>query len=410
MRPLIMAACLCLAACSGHSGGSDRAGSGGTPPTIGPTHPATTPSHAGGSSRAGSLQPAPGATPRGGPVPPGFSAGSVTFVSPTEGWVLGTAPCSTPPCTSILRTTDAGRTWVGIPAPRVAGSGLGESDGHGSVHELRFADPTDGFAYGTGLWETHDGGSTWARARTLAGMRHYEVAALEPDSGHIYAVVSRAASDGEADGPPVLAIGTPSGAFRALRALPGDEINGLSTAGDDGVIVDQTTLYTVTPDGSIHHNRLPASPCSVAGSSTENLVAICGEGVGGGSMGDRKAFGSDDGGRHWNRLPNPGRGSGYDGTAVTVTTAGHAAIATSSAGGSGVLDTTDYAKTWHLALTFRDEAAGFADLGFENAADAVVIHAPWATRTHDAVRDHAPTRGRLYRSVDGGATWNAISF
>src|SRR5439155_13711178 len=56
--------------------------------------------------------------PPGGPVPPGFLAASVTFVSPSNGWVLGSAPCASPPCTSIVRTTDGGHTWKGIPAPR----------------------------------------------------------------------------------------------------------------------------------------------------------------------------------------------------------------------------------------------------------------------------------------------------
>ena len=58
------------------------------------------------------------AGPAGGPVPPGFIAASVTFISNSEGWVLGTAPCGSPPCTSVLRTRDGGRSWRGIPAPR----------------------------------------------------------------------------------------------------------------------------------------------------------------------------------------------------------------------------------------------------------------------------------------------------
>jgi hypothetical protein len=32
------------------------------------------------------------------------------------GWLLGTAPCASPPCTSIVRTTNGGPTRAGVPA------------------------------------------------------------------------------------------------------------------------------------------------------------------------------------------------------------------------------------------------------------------------------------------------------
>jgi hypothetical protein len=56
---------------------------------------------AGAGLLAGAVLAAIGATsastvpgPPGGPVPRGFQAASMTFVSPSEGWVLGTAPCA----------------------------------------------------------------------------------------------------------------------------------------------------------------------------------------------------------------------------------------------------------------------------------------------------------------------------
>ncbi len=47
--------------------------------------------------------------PAGGPVPAGFRAWSVTFVSDREAYLLGDAPCRRPPCTSVVRTLDGGR-------------------------------------------------------------------------------------------------------------------------------------------------------------------------------------------------------------------------------------------------------------------------------------------------------------
>lgn len=105
------------------------------------------------------------AGPPGGPVPTGFVAKDLTFVSTRTGWLLGTAPCTVKPCTSIVRTADGGRTWVGIPAPKADLEPNGPSscsDGP-CVRGLRFANPTVGYAYGSNaLYLTTNGGATWS--------------------------------------------------------------------------------------------------------------------------------------------------------------------------------------------------------------------------------------------------------
>jgi hypothetical protein len=50
----------------------------------------------------------------------------LTFVSDDQGWALGTAPCSSNPCTSLVRTSDGGRSWVGIRPPVVGLVGVDE--------------------------------------------------------------------------------------------------------------------------------------------------------------------------------------------------------------------------------------------------------------------------------------------
>ena len=86
-----------------------------------------------------------------GPVPPGFGPESFTAIGTDTWWLLGTAPCSSPPCTSILRTDDGGHSFVGTPAPRTT-----------QVSQLRFANAADGFAYDSQLWVTHDAGAELA--------------------------------------------------------------------------------------------------------------------------------------------------------------------------------------------------------------------------------------------------------
>ncbi|MFL5860305.1 MAG: WD40/YVTN/BNR-like repeat-containing protein [Solirubrobacteraceae bacterium] len=108
-----------------------------------------------------------------GPVPPGFGAESFTAINPNVWWLLGSAPCSSPPCTSVLRTDDAGRSFVGTPAPRTT-----------QVSQLRFANAADGFAFGRQLWVTHDAGAHWHQVRL--GGTVTEVAAA---NGFAYALV-----------------------------------------------------------------------------------------------------------------------------------------------------------------------------------------------------------------------------
>ena len=81
--------------------------------------------------------------PPGGPVPSGFTATSVTFVSAQEAYVLGTAPFPNAVCTSIVRTLDRGASWRGLPAPAVPLSAPGGT----GVWGIRFATPEHGFVF-----------------------------------------------------------------------------------------------------------------------------------------------------------------------------------------------------------------------------------------------------------------------
>jgi hypothetical protein len=103
-----------------------------------------------------------------GPVPPNFQPVSVTFVSTTTGWVIGQAgtpgKCANKDpyvCTSIARTSDAGKTWNGGPAPATTAP-----NGARGVSGIRFLDGTNGWAFGPELWATHDAGKTWSQVDT----------------------------------------------------------------------------------------------------------------------------------------------------------------------------------------------------------------------------------------------------
>ena len=141
---------------------------------------------------SGSARPSPTATPSSAPaVPANFRPTSVTFVSAGTGWVIGQAGtpgrCATRYCTSVARTDDGGETWSGVPAPVT-----GPADGATGVSQIRFLNLNDGWAFGPGLWATHNGGQTWTPVST-GGLR---VTDLETVGNRVFALFASCAGSG----------------------------------------------------------------------------------------------------------------------------------------------------------------------------------------------------------------------
>lgn len=366
--------------------------------------------------------------PAGGPVPPGFGAASVTFVSDSEGFVLGTAPCAKAPCTSVLRTMDGGATWVGIPAPVTPLAAPGTTPG--TVSELRFADPLDGFAFGPGLWTTHDGGAHWTEPGSLAGISPYDVSDLVATSSGVYAVVSQWNANPRVPTDTLLIRGSASGdSFSVIHDF-GANVNVDQLVAGGGVVyalagdVGTRALSLVRAAGSqvtttpVLVSGLTGSPidyCSyLTASSASDLLLECGLGVASGSMGFRQLYGSSDGGQSWTRLADPGDGAGTDTGGIADAGGGHAVIATGGALSSGLLATTNFAQSWSLVLDIPSQQGlleGFADLGFEDSTHGVVVFAPGGPLNAQRLGVSVPAgSGVLYRTTDGGASWAAVAF
>jgi hypothetical protein len=94
-----------------------------------------------------------------------FQVVSASFVSADRGFVLGTTGCRQASCTVLLATNDGGRTWertTAPPAPVRTGAPTGDG-----IRTIRFANERDGWAFGGGLFSTHDGGRSWSLLRVL---------------------------------------------------------------------------------------------------------------------------------------------------------------------------------------------------------------------------------------------------
>jgi hypothetical protein len=400
------------------------AGCGSTPVgASAPAAPGSTGASTPARSAANSSRPAPSPTragptaattpSAGGPAPAGFAATSVTFVSPDEAFVLGTAPCADAPCTSVVRTLDRGASWAGLPAPAEPVGQPGLAAGT-VVWGIRFANPQHGFVFGDGLWETTDGAQQWTRAATPAG---YWVLSLAIVQDQVLAIMARCTA----------ADGCPQPGMLVRRPLDGGPWSlvasdvGVSLIDPDDLIATQAGIAAVvagndvlvTADGGLTLTRNPI-PCplhsgapsiAVTGTTgttgTTGLAALCtGEGYTGHTI--KQVYVSDDAGARWTLAGAPSP----DGDAGTIaaTTTGQLAIATASAA-SWLFYSGRAGTSWQTVNEQYDGGSGWADLGFTTDTDGVVVHGP---ADSDGNRTQRP--GQLFLTGDAGATWYPVSF
>ncbi len=393
-RGRIIAAGLVLAVsvvcgCGGRGGVAGPVGSGSPAP------------EAVGSSSAGAS---------GGPVPHGFIARDLTFVNPRTGWLLGTAPCSSPPCTSLVRTTDGGRTWVGVPAPRADLEPRGQSGcaDRPCVRGIRFANASVGYAYGsTALYLTTDGGVTWARQPGQAD-------AIEVAGGTALRV-----SHDTAGCPPgcVYQISTAPLATASWRpvAVPGPTLTGnavqllrtghrafletyrnpaggagnaqatLLTSSDDG------QRWTVRPDPCGTEAGQEADSQQLAVADDGSVTVLCRVRANGPDFVVTSRDGGNSFGPH-HRTPG-----GANVNAVGAASASTLLVATTNGSTATLFRSTDAGASWDPVATAPDAARdgdGVAVLGFQNAQTG-----RWV-----------PGSAAVLTSTDAGRTWVTYTF
>ena len=246
---------------------------------------------------------------------------SVTFVSLTRGWALGTVPCkSAGACLALRETTNAGHTWAARPLPaklvrdadRTITNGLPNAS-PGSVRlpaalygpyglEVRFADARDGWIYGglpssagsleAVLWSTHDGGATWHHLAVLPGdLRRYDgvVFDLEAAGGTAYLMAPNNSNGVSVESSPVGSdnwrpdttppLRNPAGGGQQSGAILLQGTRGWLLEGNDRGVTGSAQLLTT---GKTKWSSW-APPCAQVGNSffvpaastATNLVAVC---------------------------------------------------------------------------------------------------------------------------------------
>jgi hypothetical protein len=303
---------------------------------------------------------------------------------------------------------------VRLPAPPVAyvRPNYDNSEAQPDVSEIRFADPLDGWAFGPGLWATHNGGASWQQVN-LGG----SVVSLETAGGYVDAVVSPCQRDSQCTGALRLEQArATSGPFTAILTGPGGQVGGTVTSDLSlqpavgfallgyGMTAASTYLYATGNLASPHGwNRFP-DPCAAAGAQVELssfiapnstlLYTLCTGNAAAGST-EKFAVVTDDG--HSSVAGAPPLAG--DGGMLAATATGTLVLATASA--ASFLDrSTDGGRTWATVGSFDDGGIGFNDLGFTSDTQGVVIHG-------------LPEEGgidQLLMTHDAGAAWQVVSF
>lgn len=299
-----------------------------------------------------------------------------------------------------MRTEDGGKSWVGIPAPK-ATLQINASV-PGQVARLRFADASDGWAFESALYSTHDGGRTWTKQSLGSDGKGARVLAVDSGGGYVEAVVDPCSPySGDTGCTHTLRVyRSPVGTDRWTSASPGIADSGpgggfypaqLVVHGSDWWL-SANGIYHATGGQAVTRLSRPCAGATLAVADRSHLDALC---SGGGAAGSsrQQLYGTTDGGAHWKPSGAAFRG-GSNVTGIADNTRGVLLIGESS-GGSEILRTTDDGRSIHTVL-FPPNSGGepWTDLGFTTPTQAVVI-----------------LNGKtMYLSHDAGATWAPTTF
>ena len=365
-------------------------------------------SAAGGAASTGAAAPATSAAtstvtvPSGGPVPTGFAA-SVGHVRLARGGVrprhrpvregaVHVDPAHPGPRRQLARAARAGGAAGG--AVEVAGP---------AVWGIRFANPSDGFVFGNGLWETTDGGERWTPAASPGG----SIESLEVIDGQVLAIAGTCTAQRRvrADRHPER---RPLAGRRLAGGHAGVRPGAIATQARVAAVLDGDAVIVTANGGisTVNHS----GPCSTAGIDAPVSLAVTGPNglallcAGNGAAGsvDKTVYVSDDLGAHWTKAGSPARGGDPEG--MSAGSASQLVVAAAS-GASMLYHSADGGAQWTTAYYEGDGGLGFNDLGFTTPADGVVVYGPALSDNNAESRP-----GWLLLTSNGGASWQPVSF
>jgi hypothetical protein len=340
-------------------------------------------------------------------VPARFSPISVTYVSAWQGWALGTVPCGTGRCLSLLHTTDDGASWSSVPVPP-----SGRIGPDSAPLRARFADSEDGWIFSTlpgqskaEAWSTHSGGRHWAAISFPVKSPYSAVEDIEAAAGVVHAAVQ--VGDGveifsspvsrdhwhRTGGPFELGAGPVPAGELALQGRSGWFVQ------IDRVVVSGARLG---PSGAWAGWRPPCSsaggPAILAAPTASRVDAVCTEGVWTGPKVTVDLLASTDGGATFGPgRPVPGMPDLASAIGPSTVAVGASVTGTNSVGVSLEMS-FDKGASWRSV--YRHAGAGWLELGFTTSEQGVAIVL--------GAQDGDPNT--MLFTTDGGRHWAPVSF
>lgn len=285
-----------------------------------------------------------------------FQAIDLTFVGPDHGWALGTADClngSTGPCAAMVRTTDGGTTWHGMKPPSANVPLLVCDDP--CIHGVRFATDQIGYAYGpSAFFMTTDGGANWQRQPGGAD-------ALETLDGNVIRVHSPGCS--------------PPGCHYDVQTAP---VGGAAWH----------TVALAGPQGT-------STAVALSRTGRRAFIEVFGHTAGGASDATSVLYTSADDGASWTRRAEPCPQTSppeVDSTQLSAAADGSVAVLCSPRG----VDGTDF------TAVSTDGGASF------QAGEAIPGGPGELLGAASARVQLMLSFGSMYRTQDGGATWQPV--
>ncbi len=340
------------------------------------------------------------------PVPAKFEPGSVSFVSPSLGYLLGTSHCSHAPCTAVLTTANGGKAWTKTAAPG-ASFATTATRYVASVSQLLFANASDGWAYGDSLWATYNGAKTWQQV-DLRG----PVFALNSSKDVVYAVVGNCSPSGAKCATPALRLERSSVGSHSWHTVPG--LTGYGTSalvavnGENAWVslspLDHgaAKLWSTTDGGTTWHSlpdscyqpsqAIDLAGLAAAGGST--VYELCAGDPGAGSEGKSIRMSTNGGSttRMVSHLPLGGLAQG-------IAAAGTQDVyVTAVSGASDIYRSVNGGRTW-AAFILDDGGAGLSDIRFTTPSFGTAI---------EGQPVDGAAANRLLLTDNGGATWSVV--
>ncbi len=326
----------------------------------------------------------------------------ISFVDALHGWFLGSSTINAGIVQLELRfTDDGGVSWQVLPPPPISWTADPPSSESHDVRHIYFATALDGWLYGCGLYATHDGGNTWIDEQPAGDVRQLVAA-----DGTIWELEQQCT--GAIPDPFSLRSSSDMGrTWQPLPAQPNVTPAGgpLLRPGKRQAWLFGYGVAALTDDAGASWQTvaLPATPsCGTATLSVGRIFAANNGGrlwllcpwQPGAGMQRRQLYLSDDDGQHWMEVPNQ-PAHGYPNVLV-VTTPERAFVGLQR---GNLIRSDDGGATWQSATPLTE--------GFYQAVAFVDPVHGWAL-----ARDYAGAFGGyepvVWRTTDGGATWNRI--